>query len=444
MAMYRCASCGSPNVMLDTQSGGVKYDYVKGAIGTVILGAGGAVAGIENISQKAFKCPDCGMTLSYSMPEEIKVMIDLGVVSADARKRLTLHSIPMEWDYLVKRYKNIESGRGDVEAKKRPAYELEEEALVKLITQRVIEKIPELQTELALFALNNEENGDSASYYDLIKESQKEWEQKVLPVLEKKEAARVEATRKIYAEWKAMQEEINAEMASKTEELDKKHDLLRREKDSLNAKLISLGFFKFAEKKETQERLAKATTQLAYFKEEKERKISKISRDRDAQIQKNVKARNSKLNSAHLEIEEKYPIEESPMHKFNKETLLNSAIYSAKNSDAERGWEKMAQVILFYAINALEENCNGLPVKCDSYLGTSPRNFGTRNTKTIVATVLPEMCKAFGISGKEMIRYGEGLDKYRTNSLARKIIEDLCERKKLIRVDAESYSTTNV
>lgn len=47
MALYRCAACGSPNVMTDTQIGGLKYDYLKGAVGTAILGAGGAAAGIK-------------------------------------------------------------------------------------------------------------------------------------------------------------------------------------------------------------------------------------------------------------------------------------------------------------------------------------------------------------------------------------------------------------
>lgn len=31
MALYRCAACGSPNVVTDTQIGGLKYDYLKGA-----------------------------------------------------------------------------------------------------------------------------------------------------------------------------------------------------------------------------------------------------------------------------------------------------------------------------------------------------------------------------------------------------------------------------
>ena len=67
MALYRCAACGSPNVATDTQTGGISYNYKKGVVGTVVLGAGGAVAGIENKNQTIYKCADCGMVLSYPM-----------------------------------------------------------------------------------------------------------------------------------------------------------------------------------------------------------------------------------------------------------------------------------------------------------------------------------------------------------------------------------------
>ena len=113
MALYRCAACGSPNVMTDTQIGGLKYDYLKGAVGTAILGAGGAAAGIKNQQQQVFKCPDCGQTLTYAMPEEVKQLIDIGVMSLDARQRLTLRGTPIEWEFLKNKYKNIEHGVAD-------------------------------------------------------------------------------------------------------------------------------------------------------------------------------------------------------------------------------------------------------------------------------------------------------------------------------------------
>lgn len=113
MALYRCAACGSPNVVTDTQIGGLKYDYLKGAVGTAILGAGGAAAGMKNQQQQVFKCPDCGQTLTYAMPEEVKQLIDIGVMSLDARQRLTLRGTPIEWEFLKNKYKNIEHGVAD-------------------------------------------------------------------------------------------------------------------------------------------------------------------------------------------------------------------------------------------------------------------------------------------------------------------------------------------
>lgn len=116
MALYRCAACGSPNVVTDTQKEG--YDYVKGAIGTVVLGVGGAAAGINGKSKQVFKCAACGLTLSYAMPQSLKSAIDIGVESADAREHLTVDGIPVFWDYLTGKYPNIEHGAADVEVAK--------------------------------------------------------------------------------------------------------------------------------------------------------------------------------------------------------------------------------------------------------------------------------------------------------------------------------------
>lgn len=113
MGLYRCAACGSPNVVTDTQTGGIKYDFVKGAIGTIALGAGGAAAGIKNQQQRVFKCPDCGVTLTYPMPEEIKKAIDLGVMSPAARKQTFVGNSLFTWEYLSQTYKNIESEFAD-------------------------------------------------------------------------------------------------------------------------------------------------------------------------------------------------------------------------------------------------------------------------------------------------------------------------------------------
>lgn len=113
MALYRCAACGSPGVVKDTQKEG--YDYVKGAIGTAVFGVGGAVAGINAKTKQVYKCPDCGITLNDPMPEEIKMLIDIGVMSPQSRKNLKLGNTPMEWKVLTTKYKNIEKDAVDTQ-----------------------------------------------------------------------------------------------------------------------------------------------------------------------------------------------------------------------------------------------------------------------------------------------------------------------------------------
>lgn len=116
MALYRCAACGSPNVVTDTQKEG--YDFVKGAVGTIVLGVGGAAAGVNGKTKKVFKCAACGLTLSYAMPQSLKIAIDIGVASVDARAHLTVDGTPVFWDYLTEKYPNIEQGTACVEAEK--------------------------------------------------------------------------------------------------------------------------------------------------------------------------------------------------------------------------------------------------------------------------------------------------------------------------------------
>ena len=115
MSLFRCAACGSKNVSTDIQTAGIKYDYVKGAVGTVLLGAGGAAAGITSKEQRVYKCSDCGVTLTYPMPEELKRIIDEGVEFADRREHLSFQGSLMPWEVIKRNYKNIEFGNADKE-----------------------------------------------------------------------------------------------------------------------------------------------------------------------------------------------------------------------------------------------------------------------------------------------------------------------------------------
>lgn len=114
MSLYRCAACGSPNVVTDTQAGGVSYNYKKGIVGTAVLGLGGAAAGIESRTQNVFKCQDCGIALTYTMPEKLKNAIDMGLISETYRDFLYVDGIgQLSWGALKRKYKNIEDGLAD-------------------------------------------------------------------------------------------------------------------------------------------------------------------------------------------------------------------------------------------------------------------------------------------------------------------------------------------
>ena len=133
MSLYRCEACGSKNVSTDSRAGGIAYNYAKGAIGTIALGAGGAVAGLTSKMQTVYVCRDCGATLDHCMPNEIKNYIDMCVISTDARKIAGPYGL--DWDFLRKKYNNIESGFADSVI----SYEKEREA--KIVSQNASEAI---------------------------------------------------------------------------------------------------------------------------------------------------------------------------------------------------------------------------------------------------------------------------------------------------------------
>ena len=122
MVSHRCAVCGSPNVIKDVQAGGVSYNYAKGIVGTVVLGSGGAVAGIESKQQQVFICQDCGMTLTYEMPAKLRNAINMALISEFHRDYILVDGVGrLSWSILKKQYKNIEPGLVDriIESKQR-------------------------------------------------------------------------------------------------------------------------------------------------------------------------------------------------------------------------------------------------------------------------------------------------------------------------------------
>lgn len=113
MALYRCAACGSPNVMLDKQTGG--YSYSKGILGSLFFGAGGAAAGVNGKTQTVYKCPDCGQTLTYCMPADMMLKVEMALIDPAYPSK--------EWKIIKERYKNIGETARDY-AKKRELEQL--------------------------------------------------------------------------------------------------------------------------------------------------------------------------------------------------------------------------------------------------------------------------------------------------------------------------------
>lgn len=110
MSLYRCAACGSPNVIQQTENDG--YSYKKGILGAIMFGAAGAVAGVDGGKKQVYKCPDCGLTLNAPMSLDIKQIIDLGVSSYSAEQRdLLMRPFGISWNVIKDKYKNIEEDK---------------------------------------------------------------------------------------------------------------------------------------------------------------------------------------------------------------------------------------------------------------------------------------------------------------------------------------------
>lgn len=233
MAVYRCAACGSPNVVTDTQKEG--YDYVKGAIGTAILGTGGAVAGINGKTKQVYKCPDCGLTMNTPMPNEVKTLIDIGVMDVDARKRLKLRGVPIEWDFLLTKYRNIEHGVAEQIAASREAHR-EEMRNIK----------DSLEWQLAFDYTSDEGKA-------LLDSLKAKMEAEIAVAMEAEEA---EKAKKAH------------ELQMQQAELQKQKSELEAERKQITQTIADLGFFNFAKKK-------RATADLDTVNE----KIEKLDED---------------------------------------------------------------------------------------------------------------------------------------------------------------------
>lgn len=230
MSLYRCAACGSKNVVTDTETGGVKYNYVKGAVGTVVLGVGGAAAGIESKTHQVYKCAACGLSLTYAMPEGMKAAIDLGVEDAEARNHLSFNGVPVFWDYLTTKYPNIERGAADVIIEKKQQ---------ELATKEV--SFSNLFSKMIAY-VNTAVDFDIPTWDEA---AQKEWESKFGVAKRNRD---IEIDELIQRNMDA-RELLASETQGKIEAAKKKQDALKQSVADAESELASLGLFKMKEKK---------------------------------------------------------------------------------------------------------------------------------------------------------------------------------------------------
>ena len=343
MALYRCAACGSPNVATDTQAGGISYNYKKGVVGTVVLGAGGAVAGIENKTQTVFKCADCGMVLSYPMDAETKNVIDLGVRYAEARENLKLYGISVSWDFLKNKYKNIEEGHADEMIRLRN----ESEARIRQMTtdflaEEVLEKLNAIQADLIAY-----EKG-----IDNYDELQQAWEQASKSVQLKREQALAEAVALLNEEIKKQLEQAKSAAMANNRKLAAMEQNLTSEKEMLTIKLSSLGLFKFAEKKATQSRIAEIENELV----ELSKKNADLKSDLQKEVQKLKDSLASRKEQLSSKIEKQYPLAENPMDKKAKLEFFRAKFDAIKSTQCgSTMWLEVAPVVAYGILAAMQD-----------------------------------------------------------------------------------------
>lgn len=390
MALHRCAACGSPNVATDTQTGGISYNYKKGVVGTVVLGAGGAVAGIENKTQTVYKCSDCGMVLSYPMDAETKNVIDLGVRHAEARENLKLYGISVSWDFLKNKYKNIEEGLADELIRMRNESESQ---LRKMTTDfmagEVLEKLNAIQADLIAY-----EKG-----IDNYDELQQAWEQASKSVLLDREKALAEAVASLNEDIKQQLEQVKSAAMATNRKLAAEEQNLSAEKETLSIKLSSLGLFKFTEKKATQSRIEEIEKELA----ELSKKNADLKSDLQKEVQKLKDTLASRKEQLSGEIEKKYPLGESPMQKKARLEIIRDWFRSI-NKEQEWNLDHVLGEVVVYAILAVMQDASDEKGISFSWGDTDweSRNFNPEDADPIYRKITPELLTLFGHESVEL------------------------------------------
>lgn len=290
MALYRCAACGSPNVVTDTQKEG--YDYVKGAIGTVVLGAGGAAAGINGKKKQVYKCPDCGLTLNEPMPMEIKTAIDIGVSLPSKRKDLKVAGVVVGWDVLVRKYKNIEK---DIVASDS--------------TVSAQQNFPTTNTPTATRKLSELSRAELTDLSRKLDEADRKHQTIMLAYKGEKEYVDEQRSKMVesgIAKFRISLEHSTKETLKKTmETLSLSKDEYSRRKAEAEQKLSSLGFLQFSEKNRIKNEISSLTVKL----DEVEKAITSAQKQYDTEmnaVTQKVNARKEQLKQE-ARLEYRYP-----------------------------------------------------------------------------------------------------------------------------------------
>ncbi|GEM_PF-3676462 len=303
MALYRCAACGSPNVVTDMENGGVNYNYVKGAVGTVLLGAGGAMSGIQSKKEQVFKCPDCGLTLKEPMDFEIKTLIDIGVMSAEARKKLKLNGVAIDWEFLTRKYKNIEKGIADEVLQMQASADANSDEIRAQTNRMIAETLMEMKQKTdAEIVIMEHEN---------IDELQQAWELNSAETRTMREKIYNDRVAELDLSFSEKERSLRLNFQRKLAKLEEQVATLNKESANLSEKLSTLGFFKMGEKKKTVQQINEITVQLTDL----DGKKTELETENTTIIEDLQKQKKAALLAVKMDIDNTYPLTQSPVER---------------------------------------------------------------------------------------------------------------------------------
>lgn len=210
------------------------------------------------------------------------------------------------------------------------------------LAEAVLEKLNAIMADLAAY-----EKG-----IDNYDELQFAWEQASKSVLLNREKALAEAVASLNADIKQQHEQVKSKALANNRKLETKEQSLTAEKEMLTVKLSSLGLFKFAEKKATQNRIEEIEKELA----ELSKKVADLKSDLQKEIQKLKDTLASRKEQLSSEIEKKYPLAESPLDKKSKLEFFRTKFDAIKATQSGATmWLEVAPVIAYGILAAMQD-----------------------------------------------------------------------------------------